>query len=160
MSWWLSEAAARLRKEIDALFPNRDKKSDGAKGDSAHADRVSDHNPDPSSNPPGVVRAIDVDEDFWGKDGEDPAIANTLVRKLVAIAKKDKRFKYIIFEGFIWSASSRWEKFPFQGYSHPRHIHISFTERGDKDGSPFGLVKELKEEVAAATVVRKKVENK
>lgn len=146
MSWRLSAAAERMRKEIDALFPVRDKTSDGAKGDSAHAERVSDHNPDED----GWVRAIDVDEDVWGRGHQDPAMANVLCRKIVEIAKKDKRIKYVIFEGHIWSESFKWRKRVFQGYTHPAHIHISFNKSGDGDGSPFGLVDELREQVVVA----------
>lgn len=145
-AWHLSKAAERLRLEINTLWPNRDKKSDGSKGDAAHAARVSDHNPDPKT---GVVRAIDVDEDVWGVDGKDPVAANRLCRELVAIAKAgDKRLKYIIFEGHIWSATFKWAKNEYNGSNpHNHHIHISFTEAGDNDGSPFGLVKALKDEL-------------
>jgi hypothetical protein len=146
-AWWLSEAGERLRKEIDTLFPGRDKASDGSKGDSAHATRVSDHNPDPKT---GVVRAIDVDEDVWGKAHKDPAAANRLVRQIVEIGKKDARLKYVIFEGHIWSAAHKWVKRTYSGSNpHNGHIHISFDAKGDKDGSPFGLVKALKDEIPA-----------
>lgn len=146
VNWWLSHAAARLREEINTLFPDRDKRSDGSKGDAAHAQRVSDHNPDPAS---GCVRAIDVDEDVWGKDGSDPKAAEALVSELIALAKKDKRFKYIIFEGHIWSKTYDWVKRPFGGDPHRKHIHISFDVVGDRDGSPFGLVKAMKPDVPA-----------
>lgn len=153
-AWWLSKGAERLRAEINTLFPVRDKKSDGSKGDAAHAARQSDHNPDPVT---GVVRAIDVDEDVWGKDGADPAMANLLVARLIQLAKKDKRFKYIIFEGSIWSKTYLWAKRPYKGSNpHNHHIHISFSNSADHDGSPFGLVKALKDEVAAAKPAVKK----
>lgn len=155
MTWFLSAAAERLRAEINTLFPGRDKGSDGAVGDTAHSARVSDHNPDVTAG--GVVRAIDVDEDVWGKNNSDPLIANTLVRKLVEIAKVDGRISYIIFEGKIWSPSLNWKGRNYSGSNpHNHHIHISFTKKGDRDGSPFGLVKELKQEVEAARPVAKK----
>ena len=152
-AWHLSLAAERLREEINTLWPNRDKRSDGSKGDAAHAKRVSDHNPDPKT---GVVRAIDVDEDLWGVDGSNPQAANRLCRELIKIAKKDKRLKYIIFEGNIWSKTFLWIKRPYKGVnSHQHHIHISFTEAGDNDGSPFGLVKALKDELPALKKIDK-----
>lgn len=152
-AWHLSLAAQRLREEINTLWPNRDKRSDGSKGDAAHAARVSDHNPDPKT---GVVRAIDVDEDLWGVDGSDPHAANRLCWELIDIAKKDKRIKYIIFEGNIWSKTFFWIKRPYKGAnSHQHHIHISFTEAGDNDGSPFGLVKRLKDELPTLKVIDK-----
>lgn len=153
MSWKLSAAAERLRAEINTLFPGRDKKSDGSVGDTSHSRRASDHNPDEN----GWVRAIDVDEDVWGKDGADPVMANQLVRRLIEIGKKDKRLSYIIFEGFIWSATYGWKKQDYNGVNeHNHHIHISFTKAGDTDGSPFGLVADMKDEVKAAAPAVKK----
>lgn len=157
MSWFLSAAAERLRDEINTLFADRDKASDGAVGDSKHSARTSDHNPDDKAG--GVVRAIDVDEDLWGAKHGDPVMANTLVRKLTEIAKTDGRISYIIFEGKIWSKTLNWKGRPYSGANpHNHHIHISFTPKGDKDGSPFGLVKELKQRVVAEkpTVAKKK----
>lgn len=155
--WQLSKAAERLRWELNRLFPARDKRSDGSIGDSKHSSRTSDHNPDKN----GWVRAIDVDEDVWGHDGQDPAFANRLVRQLLAIAKTDKRLKYIIFEGHIWSVTNKWAKQTYTGSNpHNHHIHISFTEAGDKDDSGFGLYWELKDEVAAVPAAVKKGKGK
>lgn len=157
MSWQLSKAAERLRAELNKAFPARDKRSDGSIGDSAHSNRTSDHNPDID----GWVRAIDVDEDFWGKDGQDPLIANQIVRELLKIAKSDKRLKYIIFEGHIWSVTNKWKKQTYTGTNpHNHHIHISFTPAGDKDGSPFGLAAEIEDEVAATPATVKKGKGK
>lgn len=145
MSWRLCDAGIRLRDEVNALFPNRDKRSDGALGDAAHAARESDHNPDKN----GIVRAIDVDEDVWGTDGADPVMANRLVRQIVDVARTDGRIKYVIFEGKIWSPMLKWKGRVYSGGNpHNHHIHISFNESGDNDGSPFGLVDSLKDEVA------------
>lgn len=136
MSWQLSEAAKRLRAEINLLYPKRDKKSDGALGDAAHSARVSDHNPDKN----GWVRAIDIDEDLTGKDGSDTPLANALAAQIVALGKKDRRLKYVIFEGQIWSATYGWKAKPYTGVNaHKHHIHVSFNPAGDTDGRPFGL---------------------
>lgn len=135
-TWRLSLAAERLRKEVDAIWPRRDKKSDGALGDRRHAARPSDHNPDKD----GWVRAIDIDEDLNGKDGSNPVVANDLADAICQIAKKDKRIKYVIFEGRIWSAKSKWQPRRYDGEnSHAKHIHVSFNPSGDTDGGPFGL---------------------
>lgn len=135
-TWRLSLAAERMRKEVNALWPNRDKKSDGALGDASHQARPSDHNPDEN----GWVRAIDIDEDLKGKDGQDPRIANDLADAIVQIARRDDRIKYVIFEGFIWSARSRWQPRRYVGVNaHLKHIHVSFNPSGDTDGKPFGL---------------------
>jgi hypothetical protein len=158
MSWQLSKAAERLRFEINKAFPNRDKSSDGALGDSAHSSRTSDHNPDEN----GWVRAIDVDEDFWGKKGQDPDIANQLVRQLLKFARAgEKRLKYIIFEGHIWSATYGWKKKAYTGTNpHNHHIHISFTPLGDNDKSPFGLYNGIQDEIAATPAAVKRGKGK
>jgi hypothetical protein len=154
MAWRLAAGAERLRDEVNALFPDRDKASDGSLGDQAHAQRDSDHNPDEN----GIVHAIDIDEDFWGARFPDPQIANTLVRKLIALGPKDKRLKYIIFEGFMWSAKSKWQKQSYAGSNmHNHHIHVSFTTLADDDDSPYGLVQELKQIVAEQRPIKKAV---
>ncbi len=61
----LSKSAIQLREQIDDAFPDRDRTSDGWIGDTRHAARKSDHNPDVQ----GWVRAIDVDRDLAGKKG-------------------------------------------------------------------------------------------
>ena len=135
-TWRLSLAAERLRNEINTIWPKRDKKSDGAVGDTSHARRKSDHNPDEN----GWVRAIDIDEDLGGKDGSDTRIANDLADAICQIAKKDDRISYVIFEGQIWSKKSKWQPRKYDGVNaHLKHIHISFNPSGDTDGSPFGL---------------------
>lgn len=135
-TWRLSLAAERLRKEINNLWPKRDKKSDGAVGDTSHQARPSDHNPDKD----GWVRAIDIDEDLNGKDGSDPLIANKLALAIVDIGKKDDRLKYVIFEGKIWSEKTKWKSVRYTGVNaHSKHIHVSFNKVGDTDGGPFGL---------------------
>lgn len=155
MSWKLSAAAERLRAEVNALFPGRDKASDGSIGDAAHAARESDHNPDEN----GWVRAIDIDEDLWGANHPDPHIANTLAIRLTEIGKRDKRLKYVIFEGYIYSREHGWVARVYRGPNmHNHHIHISFTTAGDEDGSPFGIVNDLKDEAAKERpAVKKKV---
>jgi hypothetical protein len=157
-AWKLSKAAERLRFEIDKSFPLRDTRSDGSIGDSAHSSRTSDHNPDKN----GWVRAIDIDEDVWGHDGQDPVIANTIVSELLKLARRgEKRLKYIIFEGHIWSTTYGWKKQTYTGTNpHNHHIHISFTELGDEDKSPFGLYRELKDDVAATPAAVKKGKGK
>jgi hypothetical protein len=129
----LCKAGQQLREQFDDSFPDRDRTSDGWIGDTRHASRPSDHNPDPSS---GIVRAIDLDRDVSGKAKPDlmPDIADQLRR----LAKTDKRIAYIIFNGRIASPRLGWRWRKYTGSNpHNHHCHVSFTRKGDQDGSFF-----------------------
>ena len=130
----LCKAGVQLREQFDDCFPDRDRTSDGWIGDSRHSAAKSDHNPDAQ----GWVRAIDIDRDLSGKPKPDimPDVADQL-RKL---AKRDRRVSYIIFEGRIASRilNYRWRKYTGSN-KHTYHIHISFTKKGDKNGSFFDI---------------------
>ena len=96
----LSKSAIQLREQIDDAFPDRDRTSDGWIGDTRHAARKSDHNPDAQ----GWVRAIDIDRDLAGKKGK-PDLMPDLVDQIRVLAKSgDKRISYIIFDGRIASS--------------------------------------------------------
>lgn len=133
----LCAAGVKLRDQINATWPNRDKASDGWLGDAAHAARKSDHNPDEH----GVVRAIDIDEDLLGAAHQDPQIANDLAAQLVLAAKTgEDRIAYVIFEGKFYSPRTKWQAEAYTGpNAHNHHIHVSFTTAGDADGAPFHL---------------------
>lgn len=130
MSWKLSKAAAQLREQVDDTFPNRDRRSDGTIGDSSHKNRKSDHNPDSK----GWVRALDIDANM----GADKSAAYDFANQLRLLARRDRRFKYIIFAGRIASRRSLWRWVRYRGINpHQTHIHVSFTKKGDTDGSFF-----------------------
>ena len=140
MKWWTSAAVLQLLAQVNARFPGRDKRSDGVVGDLAHANRASDHNPNPNSKPPWCVRACDIDEDFFGVDGADPGDANLLAAQLVALGPDDPRLAYVIFERVIWRRRNGWRPERYTGANaHLKHIHVSMTSRGDHDGLPFAL---------------------
>jgi hypothetical protein len=132
----LCKAGQQLREQFDDSYPDRDRTSDGWIADGRHlAAGTSDHIPDSSS---GIVRAIDVDRDVSSKAKPDlmPYIAD----QLRAAAKTDKRIKYIIFDGKIASVKSAWRWRPYTGINkHRHHLHISFTSKGDQDGSFFQI---------------------
>jgi hypothetical protein len=131
----LSKAGVQLREQFDDSFPDRDRSSDGWIGDLRHSARPSDHNPDKET---GLVRAIDVDRDVSGKPKPDlmPHIAD----QLRLLAKTDKRIKYIIFEEKIASVKSAWRWRTYTGINkHRHHMHISFSIKGDQDGSFFNV---------------------
>ena len=132
----LSQSAIQLREQIDDAFPDRDRTSDGWIGDTRHAARKSDHNPDAQ----GWVRAIDVDRDLAGKKGK-PDLMPDLVDQIRAAAKSgNKRISYIIFDGRICSSKKAWAWRPYDGINkHNHHAHISFTIKGDEDSTFFNI---------------------
>ena len=130
----LSKAAEQLRSEINKKYPNRDTRSDGWLGDTAHQKRKSDHNPDNQ----GWVRAVDIDSDLVkGSSKESWLLAEKI--KMIAL-KGDKRIKYIIHQNRIASLSHKFVWRVYKGSNpHISHIHISFVEDGNLDGKAFGI---------------------
>jgi hypothetical protein len=135
----LCKAGETLRSQINAAYPERDKRSDGWIADARHlAGGVSDHIADKVT---GVVRAIDVDRDLHGvsKPDEMPYLADQL-RELAKSKADSGRISYIIFDGFIASSKKSWSWRKFVGANqHRHHMHVSFTSKGDKDGSVFNI---------------------
>jgi hypothetical protein len=129
----LCKAGHQLREQIDDLYLERDRRSDGWIGDTRHSARKSDHNPDAN----GIVRAIDVDVNL----GAHPEEVFDLVEKIRKCAKRgDKRFAYIIHDGKIMSPILNWKKRKYRGLNpHKAHFHVSFTRLGDNDSSWFDL---------------------
>ena len=131
----LCRAGQQLRLQVDDSFPDRDRTSDGWIGDTRHSARPSDHNPDAA----GIVRAVDIDRDLSGKAKPDlmPYLADQI--RLCA-RRGDKRISYIIFDGKIASVRSLWRWRPYKGINaHVKHCHVSFTKKGDTDGSFFNI---------------------
>jgi hypothetical protein len=133
----LCKAGQQLREQFDDTFPDRDRTSDGWIADARHvAAGKSDHIPSVDSK---TVRAIDVDRDVSGKAKPDlmPDIADQI--RLCAKAG-DKRISYIIFNGRIASPRLGWRWRKYAGSNpHKHHCHISFTPKGDHDGSFFSI---------------------
>ena len=132
----LSKAAVQLREQIDDSFPDRDRTSDGWIGDTRHAHRKSDHNPDAE----GWVRAIDVDRDLF--KGSKPDIMPDLADQLRAAckSKSEKRISYIIFDGRIASPILGWKWRTYKGANkHTKHCHVSFKKAADNDSTFFNL---------------------
>jgi hypothetical protein len=132
----LCKAGQQLRLQFDDSYGDRDRRSDGWVGDLRHQSRpTSDHNPDEN----GIVRAIDVDRDVHksGKPDLMPDIADQI--RLAAKAG-EKRIAYIIFAGRIASSRLGWRWRKYSGSNpHNHHCHISFTTKGDTDGSFFNI---------------------
>jgi hypothetical protein len=135
--WWLCKAGQQLREQLDDSYPDRDRRSDGFLGDVRHSHLKSDHNPDPTAK--HVVRACDFDRDLSG--ASKPDLMPYLADQIRLCAKSgDLRIKYIIFDGRIASSKRRWAWRKYTGSnSHKSHLHISFTSKGDFDGSFFNI---------------------
>jgi hypothetical protein len=131
----LSKAGIQLRNQIDDCYGERDRRSDGWIGDAKHAGTKSDHNP---SLPDYIVRALDVDSDLSSHKSESIYLANQI--RLYAKAEKPKRIAYIIHNHKIASPILNWRWRKYSGSNpHTSHIHISFTPKGDDDGSFFEI---------------------
>lgn len=142
----LCAGGVTLRDQVNKRWPSRDKASDGWIGDSAHAAREgwgtngrgSYHNPDPN----GIVHAIDLDEDFFGKGKGGQKAAMEFAQELATYCRQGKdggRIAHIVYEDKVASATANNWHFRGSGFGHTHHIHISFTNRADKDGSLFRL---------------------
>jgi hypothetical protein len=128
----LCAAGVQLRDQIDTWYPDRRSTSDGWIGDARHSATKSDHNPDKF----GVVRAIDIDSRLDTSE----QISIYLADQIRVCAKTDKRISYVIHNGFIASRvfGFKWRR--YRGVNpHKKHIHISFTKAGDKDGREFDI---------------------
>lgn len=119
--WRLASSLDALIDETDRLYPNRDHTSDGSIGDTAHAARTSDHNPDD-----GWVCAVDIDEDLSSALHTISRLAEHL------IDDRDHRVKYLIYEGRICKAyvdsagHPAWTWYPYTGLNdHSHHLHVS-----------------------------------
>ena len=131
----LCKAGQQLRLQVDDSYPDRDRTSDGWIGDTRHSARPSDHNPDEQ----GIVRAIDIDRDLSGK--AKPDLMPDLADQIRLAARTDKRIAYVIFNGRIASSrlGFRWRKYKGSN-PHLHHCHVSFTKKGDADGSFFSNI--------------------
>lgn len=126
MAWYLAPSLATLRKEVDARWPMRDWSSDGTIGDQAHADTVSDHNPNVRES----VNAWDMD-----KDGVD-------VYEVIRAFQKHPSAHYWIFNREIADKDSGWKIMRYTGKNpHDKHAHFSIrqSETAEQNRTPWGV---------------------
>lgn len=133
----LCKAGVQLREQIDDAYPERDRSSDGWIGDAKHQSSKSDHNPNLAHN--SVVRALDIDSNLSSHKSESLYLADQI--RLYAKREKKKRIAYVIHNHKIASPilNWRWRKYSGSSNPHTSHIHVSFTPKGDKDGSFFEI---------------------
>ncbi len=137
----LCDAGTTLRKQLDARFPKRDRRSDGWIGDLAHSKRFSYHNPDRN----GIVWALDVDENFGLGTWRFGKAARRFADQLAAYAASglpgSDRILHIVYEDQVVSGTYKqhWWKWRGSGYGHTFHIHITFRDGKGNDGAIFPL---------------------
>ena len=116
-------AAVAVLRQATALKPLRKKISDGLLPSAAHrkASPDSDHN---------TGLAVDLTDD--PKNGIDCA---DIFEKL----KEDKRVKYLIFKGKIWSKdrAKQGNRIYTGSNKHNKHLHISINDGTGDDTSPW-----------------------
>ena len=116
--WRVAGSLLTLRSQVNALYPNRDKSSDGTIGDAAHQGGVSDHNPDAL----GIVRALDITH--------DPAHGCDIDKFTDALAAgRDPRISYVIANQLIMSGPAGPDPWAWRTYygsdPHTNHVHVS-----------------------------------
>lgn len=131
MTYRRAKALDKLVEQINARYPNRDKRSDGWIGDAVHASKKSDHNPwvkiTEGRRTVGIVTAQDIDREL-APDKTVDEIVNAL------IDAKDSRIKYIIWNSRMISSYpahgyKSWQWRPYSGSNrHTHHVHISVKE--------------------------------
>lgn len=124
MAYRLAKSLDKLRAQVNEKWPKRSKASDGWIGDTSHAARPSDHNPDSR----GIVHAVDLTH--------DPANGFDSWKFADAIlAAQDPRLKYVISNGRIGSGPAGPSPGEWRDYSgsnaHAHHCHISVVNRGE-----------------------------
>jgi hypothetical protein len=116
-------AAIAVLRQATAICPSRKKASDGLLPSAAHLSKSpnSDHN---------TGFGVDLTHDKLG--GIDCV---NLFQEL----KADKRVKYLIFQGKIWSAerASEGDREYTGSNKHNKHLHISIKDECGDDTSPW-----------------------
>lgn len=143
--WVVDKGLDVLEKQIDEEAPNRNKDSDGSKGDAAHAARDSDHNPEhppPPGNPDNEVDARDFTHD--PKNGADMFEITEAIR-----LSRDRRVKYVIFNDRIFSSYATDSRKPYEWgpYNpddpnrdrHTGHAHVSVNDVHHDETQPWSI---------------------
>jgi hypothetical protein len=116
-------AAIAVLRQASAHCPKRKKASDGLLPSKAHisASPNSDHN---------TGYAVDLTHDVVG--GID-------CKKIFQFLKADKRVKYLIFQGKIWSKdrANEGDRVYTGSNKHDKHLHISINDKYGHDTSPW-----------------------
>lgn len=157
----LTRGLTTWRGEINAVFPNRDKATDGWLGDSSHAGGTSGHNPDITGraeyrdgDAKDEVRSIDVDKDL-----RSVITMEQLIQFLVRLGRAGVYlpFRYFIYDGRIWRKATGWKTEVYTGANdHSGHAHFSgdYTQKADEWTGTLGLASLLAGEDDMATITQ------
>lgn len=145
-SWELTIGLTTVTAEFNTVFPNRDKTSDGSIGDQAHQGSKSGHNPDRTGNAEykdgdakNEVRAKDLDKDLRSSVTMEQVVQYLVRRARAGIYVP---FRYLIYNGRIWSRTDGWKTRTYTGSNkHTQHLHLSgdYTQTADNWRGTLGL---------------------
>jgi hypothetical protein len=158
MAWRVAKSLEKLRSQVNAEWPQRDKSSDGTIGDEKHASRSSDHNPWVKDGKTGVVTGMDITN-----DPDSGPVSNDIAEALKA--SEDPRIKYIISNARICSGDAGPSPWVWRKYSgsnaHRHHVHISVkSEKPLYDSvKPWRLVAKVPKFVEPVAVVHEAPED-
>jgi hypothetical protein len=146
VAWVLTKGLSTVRDEFNRVFPGRDRGSDGTIGNQVHSTGVSGHNPDRSGraeyrdgDAKDEVRALDLDKDLRSTVTMEQVVQHIVRRARSGIYVP---FRYIIFNGRIWSRSTGWATRKYNGANrHDKHVHFSgdYTQKADEWTGSLGL---------------------
>jgi hypothetical protein len=154
MAWVLTKGLTTVRAEFNAVFPDRDRASDGTVGNTAHQGSTSGHNPDRTGNAEykdgdakDEVRAIDIDVDL-----KSTVTMEQVVQYLLRRARRGVYIplRYIIYSGRIWSRKDGWVTRDYTGSNpHATHVHLSgdYTQAADEWSGTLGLATLLEDDM-------------
>lgn len=144
-TWRVAKSLLVLRDQIDALYPGRNKASDGTIGDASHAAGPSDHNPDSQ----GVVAALDLTH--------DPAHGLDIVELGEKLRlSRDPRIKYVIAKDKAFEPAKfgwDWQKYSGNPNEHTNHIHISVNTHNYDDQTKWSIGGQVMKQEAAEKLV-------
>jgi hypothetical protein len=121
---YLNKALTGFRIAVNAMWPDRDKTTDGWLGDADHQTRASEHNPDED----GSVDAWDMDT-----DGPDVALC-----KRVFQAHESSHLW--IHNRQIARRATNWEPEPYDGPNpHDKHVHWQTRPSFESSAAPWIL---------------------
>ena len=134
MSCRCAPALIVARNELNAVWPNRDRGSDGCCGDAAHRARKSDHNPRTTGPGKGFAAAYDYDEDIATDLGDRELTGVGLV------LLGDPRTKYLIYEAQLLYPDGTVRAYTGVN-AHRSHLHHSIHDWAIHDTRPWGIAR-------------------